>query len=172
MATAERCDARIARGGMELVELRRPGELPGERMLASARPDQEHLHTRTLASAVDGFESATDREGKRQMLEPGLDKHLWESWWEQFDEDVQTSPGEALSELDGLIAQMLEARGYAIDDPVMREGDDRDVVADFLAAREITRAVEQDKVDPEDIDTAIGNYRELYEFLIEDRAAP
>ena len=24
------------------------------------------------------------------MLEPGLDKHLWESWWQQFDEDVQT----------------------------------------------------------------------------------
>jgi hypothetical protein len=107
------------------------------------------------------------------MLEPGLDKHLWESWWQQFDEDVQTSPDEALPELDGLIAQMLEARGYALDDPVVREGDDRDVVADFLAAREIARAVEQGKeVDPEDIETAIENYRELYEFLIEDRAAP
>jgi hypothetical protein len=158
---------------MELVELRRPGELPGERMLASARPDQEHFHTRTLASAVDGFESVTDREGRRRMLEPGLDKHLWESWWQQFDEDVQTSPGEALSELDGLIAQMLEARGYALDDPVSREGDDRDVVADFLAAREIARAVERgNEVDPEDVETAIENYRELYEFLIEDRAAP
>jgi hypothetical protein len=107
------------------------------------------------------------------MLEPGLDKHLWESWWQQFDEDVQTSPAEALSELDGLIAQMLDARGYAIDDPVVREGDDRDVATDFLAARDITRAVEQGKeVDPEDVQTAIENYRELYEFLIEDRAAP
>jgi hypothetical protein len=107
------------------------------------------------------------------MLEPGLDKHLWESWWQQFEEDVQTSPAEALSELNGLIAQMLEARGYAIDDPVVREGDDRDVVADFFAAREITRAVEQGKeLDPEDVETAIENYRELYEFLIEDRAAP
>jgi hypothetical protein len=86
---------------------------------------------------------------------------------------VQTSPDEALPELDGLIAQMLEARGYALGDPVVREGDDRDVVADFLAAREIARAVEQGKeVDPEDIETAIENYRELYEFLIEDRAAP
>ena len=27
-------------------------------------------------------------------------------------------------------------------------------------------------IDPEDIETAIENYRELYEFLIEDRAAP
>jgi voltage-gated potassium channel Kch len=107
------------------------------------------------------------------MLEPGLDKHLWESWWQQFDDDVQTSPAEALQELDGLIAQMLEARGYAIDDPVTRAGDDRDVVADFLAAHEIAEAVDRGKeVDPEDIETAIGNYRELYEFLIEDRAAP
>ena len=107
------------------------------------------------------------------MLEPGLDKHIWESWWQQFDEDVQTSPSEALSELDGLIAQMVQARGYAIDDPVASEGDDRDVVADFLAAREVTRAVEEGKeVDPEDIQTAIENYRELYEYLIEDRAAP
>jgi hypothetical protein len=107
------------------------------------------------------------------MLEPGLDKHLWESWWQQFDEDVETSPAEALPELDGLIAQMLEARGYAMDDPVVVEGDDRDVVADFLAAREITRALEQGKeIESEDIETAIENYRELYEFLIEDRAAP
>ena len=59
------------------------------------------------------------------MLEPGLDKHLWESWWQQFDEDVQSSPAEALSELDGLISQMLEARGYALADPVVSEGDDR-----------------------------------------------
>jgi hypothetical protein len=73
------------------------------------------------------------------MLEAGLDKHLWESWWQQFDDDVQTSPGEALPELDRLIAQMLEARGYAIADPVMREGADRHVVAGFLAAHEIAR---------------------------------
>ena len=173
MAAAERGDAGVAGGGMELVEIRRLAEFPGERVLAPARADQKHLHTRTLASGVDEFETAANREGRRRMLEPGLDKHLWESWWQQFDEDVQTSPGEALPELDGLIAQMLEARGYAIDDPVVVEGDDRDVVADFLAAREIARAVEQGKeIEPEDIETAIENYRELYEFLIEDRAAP
>jgi hypothetical protein len=107
------------------------------------------------------------------MIEPGLDRHLWESWWAQFDEDVQTSPAEALSELDRLVEQMLEARGYALDDPVARGGDDRDVVADFLGAREITRALEAgNDVEQEDIDTAIENYRDLYEYLIEERAAP
>ena len=77
------------------------------------------------------------------MLEPGLDKHEWESWWQQFEEDVETSPAEALSELDRLTVEMLEARGYALDDPVVREGDDRDTVAEYSAAHEVTEAVEQ-----------------------------
>jgi hypothetical protein len=108
------------------------------------------------------------------MLEPGLDKHEWESLWQSLEEDLETAPAEALPELDRLVAQMLEARGYAIDDPVVREGDDRDIVADFLAAREITRLVERgaDDVSPGDIATAINNYRELYEYLIVERSPP
>jgi hypothetical protein len=107
------------------------------------------------------------------MIEPGLDKHLWESWWQQFDEDVQDSPAEALPELDRLIAQMLEGRGYGLDDPVARAGDEREIVADYLGAHEITRAVESGaKVDQEDIDTAIGNYRAVYEHLIVERGTP
>jgi hypothetical protein len=107
------------------------------------------------------------------MLEPGLDKHEWESVWQQLEEDIETDTAEALPELDRLIEQMLNARGYAIDDPVVREGDDRDVVADFLAAREITRAVERGgDVPSEDLEVALENYRSLYEYLIVDRAPP
>jgi hypothetical protein len=104
------------------------------------------------------------------MLEPGLDRHLWQSWWEQFEDDVQTSPADSLGELDGLILQMLDARGYAIEDPVVSEGDDRDIVADYQAANEIMQAVNDGKdIEKEDIDRAIANYRELYEYLIEER---
>jgi len=107
------------------------------------------------------------------MLDPGLDKHLWESWWQQFEEDVQTSPGEALSELDGLILQMLEARGYAIEDPVVREGDDRDIVAEYFAAHAVTELLEQGTdVSEEDIADAIEGYRALHDYLIVERAAP
>jgi hypothetical protein len=107
------------------------------------------------------------------MLDPGLDKHLWESWWQQFEEDLQTSPAEALSELDGLILQMLEARGYAIEDPVVREGDDRDIVAEYLASHEIIEALEQGQdVPDEDIAAAIEGYRALHDYLIVERAAP
>ena len=107
------------------------------------------------------------------MLEPGLDIHEWESQWQQFEEDVETSPAEALPELDRLMEEMLQARGYAISDPVVRAGDDRDILAEFLAAREITRAVEQGKnVDPEDITEAIEHYRALHDYLMVERPAP
>ena len=66
-----------------------------------------------------------------------------------------------------------EARGYALDDPVAREGDDRDIVTEYVAAHEITEAVEQGKdVSREDIDLAIDGYRALHDYLLAERAAP
>jgi len=104
------------------------------------------------------------------MVEPGLDKHEWESQWEQFQDDLESSPAEALPEVDELIYEMLEARGYAIDDPVAREGDDRDIVSEFLAARETTRRINNDEdVDPGDVAAAVEGYRSLFEYLIEER---
>jgi hypothetical protein len=107
------------------------------------------------------------------MLEPGLDKHEWESRWQQFEEDLASDPAEALPEINRLLEEMLEARGYALEDPVAREGDDREVVAEFLAARDVARAVDQGaNVAREDVKDAVENYRSLYEYLIVERAAP
>ena len=108
------------------------------------------------------------------MLEPGLDRHEWESRWASLEEDLGDSPRDVLPELDQLVEQMLEERGYAIEDPVVREGDDRDVVADFLAAREITRLAtdDPDAVSPGDLGLAVNNYREVYEFLLQEGASP
>ena len=106
-------------------------------------------------------------------MEPGLDKHEWESQWQQFEEDLESSPAEALPEVDRLVHEMLEARGYAIDDPVVSEGDDRDVVAEFVAAREITQLINNDEdVDPGDVAAAVEGYRSLYGYLIEERGPP
>jgi len=44
VAQPERGNTRIAGRGVEGREQWRLGELPGERVLASARPDQEHFH--------------------------------------------------------------------------------------------------------------------------------
>jgi hypothetical protein len=108
------------------------------------------------------------------MLEPGLDRHEWESRWQSLEEELEDSPRDVLPELDELVEHMLNERGYAIDDPVAREGDDREIVAEFLAAHEITQLVrdDPDAVSPGDVGAAVNGYRSLYEYLIEERAAP
>jgi len=143
-------------------------------MLAPTRTDQEHLHTRTLTSAVDGFESRAGGRRKEAMLEPGLDRHEWESRWQALEEPMADAPAETLPELDALVQQMLEERGYAIDDPVAQEGDDREIVAEFLSAREITRLLDErsDDVSPGDVAAAVNGYRSVYEYLLAERSAP
>jgi hypothetical protein len=108
------------------------------------------------------------------MLEPGLDKHEWESQWQQFEEDLETAPAEALPEVGRLIERILEARGFALDDPVVVQGDERDIVAEFLAARETTRLVEEgaEGVSPGDVAAAVNGYRAVYESLMAERGAP
>ena len=108
------------------------------------------------------------------MLEPGLDRHEWESRWESLQEDLEDSPRDVLPELELLVSQMLEERGFAVDDPVASEGEGREVVADFLSARETTRllADDSDAVSPGDVAAAVNSYRAVYEFLLEEYTAP
>ena len=70
--------------------------------------------------------------------------------------------------------EMLEERGYALDDPVAREGDDREIVAEFSAAHEITRLVDAgaEGVPPGDVAAAVNGYRSLYEYVLTERSAP
>ena len=108
------------------------------------------------------------------MQEPGLSRHEWESEWAALQEQLEESPAGALTELDDLVERMLNERGYALDDPVAREGDEREVVVEFLAAREITRLVDEgsDAVSPGDVAAAVNGYRSIYEYLIAERSTP
>ena len=108
------------------------------------------------------------------MIEPGLDRHEWESEWQSLEEQLADAPAEALSDLDDLVERMLVDRGYSVADPVAREGDDLEVVAEFQAAREITRLVEarSEDVSPGDVAAAVNGYRAIFDYLIEERSAP
>ena len=108
------------------------------------------------------------------MQEPGLDRHEWESEWASLQEQLEDSPADVLPELDDLVARMLNERGFAVDDPVASEGDEPEVLSDFLAAREITRLVGDgaEGISPGDVAAAVNGYREVYEYLIAARSTP
>ena len=106
------------------------------------------------------------------MYEPGLDRHEWESEWQALEDDLREDPAAALPELDGLVARMLEESGYDLTDPVAGEGDEREVVTEYLAAHEITHAAERDsgELSPGDVAAAINGYRAVFAHLLTIRA--
>ena len=52
------------------------------------------------------------------------------------------------------------------------EGDDAEIIRSFEAAREIARLAEAGDADPGDVGAALENLREIYDYLVQDRAAP
>jgi hypothetical protein len=106
------------------------------------------------------------------VYEPGLDRHDWEGEMQALEEQLSESPAEALPELDALVGRMLDEAGYDLSDPVVREGDEREVVSEFLAAREITQLEERGnaEIGPGDVGAAINGYRAVFDHLVSSRA--
>ena len=106
------------------------------------------------------------------MQDPGLDRHEWASRFEAIEPDVHDDPQGALPELRRLVEEMLEERGYAPGDPVVREGDDPEVIATFESARELALRCETGEADPSDVGEAIHGFTAVYEYLNAERSAP
>jgi uncharacterized protein (UPF0297 family) len=106
------------------------------------------------------------------MSDPGLDLHEWETRWAELQELAENAPDEALPEIVRAVEEMLTERGYNLENPVAVEGEDPDLVRDFLAAREIARAAETTEVEREDIETALEDLAEIHDYITEDRAPP
>ena len=105
------------------------------------------------------------------MYDPGLSLHDWESEMASLEDDLHTDPAETLPELDNLVRRMLEESGYDLRDPVAREGEEREVVADYLAAHEIRMAVEKDsdEISPGDVGAAVTAFLELFQYVVATR---
>jgi hypothetical protein len=106
------------------------------------------------------------------MVEPGLDLHEWATRWQELQDLAADDPAETLPEIVRFVQQMLTERGFNLSEPVTAEGEDSEVVRDFLAARDVANVVEAGAAEPEDISLALDNLREIYEYLVTDRAAP
>jgi hypothetical protein len=106
------------------------------------------------------------------MTDPGLDLHEWETRWSDLQEQAADAPDEALPEVVRLVEEMLADRGFDFENPVVVEDESRDIVSDFLAARDIARAAETTKLDQEDIQTALDDLGEIHDYLVEERPGP
>jgi hypothetical protein len=107
------------------------------------------------------------------MYDPGVDRHEWESEWQSLEDDLRDDPAAGLPELDRLVGRMLEQSGYDLTDPVAAEGQEREVVAEYLAAHELVDAAERDsdELSPGDVAAAVNGLRAVFDHIVTTRAA-
>ena len=90
-----------------------------------------------------------------------------------LEPELADAPAEALPELGDLVQRMLVERGYDVTDAIVREGEEREVVAEYLAAREVSDRLERgEDVSPGDVGAAVNGLRALYDYLVSGRQAP
>ena len=174
VALSEAGDPGIPGGGVERLEARALGDLPGERVLATPGADDQDPHAPSLlaASASQNVFQTLPARHLFGVVEPGLDRHEWETEWQALEPLVADSPAEALSELDELVERMMAARGLPVAQDAVEEPPEPELLAEFLEARRITRLVESgEAVDPGDVGAAVAGYRNLYARLLEAHPA-
>jgi hypothetical protein len=107
------------------------------------------------------------------VREPGIDEHEWSSRYEAIDEDLRTAPVESLSDLDDLVAEMMEARGIPLEERDGEEVSEPETIRQFAEARRVTRQIDRgDDFDPGDVANAIDAYRSLYDYLLNVAPTP
>lgn len=104
------------------------------------------------------------------MVEPGLDRHEWESEWASLEEDFDGDPADSLRAVHELITRMLRERQILDDDLVAVEGADPELVGPWAAARDLVQRLDAGlDVEETDVREALEGYRELFPTLREDR---
>jgi hypothetical protein len=108
------------------------------------------------------------------MFEPGLDLHEWQTRWEELQEQAADEPDGALPEIVRFVRGMLESdRRFDLSDPVLDEGQDPEIVRNFLAAEDTALRIESGAdLEQADVQAALDDLREIYEYVVADRAAP
>src|SRR5439155_21246384 len=103
-------------GGVERLEARALGDLPGERVLATPGADDQDPHAPSLlgASASQNVFQTLPARHLFGVVEPGLDRHEWETEWQAREPLVADSPAEALSELAELVERGMAGRGLPV----------------------------------------------------------
>ena len=107
------------------------------------------------------------------MLEPGLDRHEWETQWQALEPLLEDSPTEALPEAVALVGTILDEIGLDPDDDTRLAEDWGELLLEFRRARETARTLDAGgDFDPGDVGAAVRGLQTVYDELLAEYRAP
>jgi hypothetical protein len=136
-------------------------------------------YDRTVDEIGSRREAEAELEERERRVEglairplPAGDRERWAADWRSVQAQFVDDPGGAIREADGLIQQVMEARGYPVADFDRRVADisvdHPDVVEHYRVAHEIaSRPTDRTMSDTEALRQAMVHYRALFESLLE-----
>jgi len=136
-------------------------------------------YDRTVDAAPKRREAEAELEERRRRrqqldirpLDPATRERYARAWTETQSRFVD-SPSESIREADVLVVQVMRDRGYPTEDFEQRTADvsvdHPEVVQNYRAAHEISRANDQGGASTEDLRRAMVHYRALFEDLLVD----
>jgi len=97
--------------------------------------------------------------------------------WQQVQARFVDDPERSIALADALLAEVMKARGYPVENFEQRAGDlsveHPELVANYRAAHEIAERRAQGRADTEDLRSALLGYRNLFDELLHaDAGAP
>jgi len=119
-------------------------------------------------------ELAARRERVRKLEIRGLtaeEERGFADAWKRTQGRFVDEPSRAIGEADGLVKELMQARGYPVGDFEQRAADvsvdHPNVVTNYRAAGEIATRNDRGKATTEDLRQAMVHYRSLFEELLE-----
>ena len=135
--------------------------------------EYEHVVTDS-GSRRDAEQELAGREKRRAALDiRPLDRDARDDYvaaWEHVQAGFVDSPTEAIGRADHLVQQVMNDRGYPVDDFDQRAADisvdHPEVVADYRAAHDISLRNDAGEATTEDLRLAMVHFRSLFDDLL------
>jgi hypothetical protein len=139
-------------------------------------------YDRTVADSPSRREAESElseREKRREELDirplERSSRDRYASQWQNTQAAFVDNPEDAVADADRLIQQVMRERGYPVDDFDQRASDlsvdHPDVITNYRAAHDISRANDRGNASTEDLRTAMVHYRALFAELLETEPA-
>jgi hypothetical protein len=152
----------------------------GERLKQRFGPEYDR-QVEAAGSETKAQAELLKREKRVEKLEirslPPEQREAFAADWQQVQARFVDDPERSIALADALLAEVMKARGYPVENFEQRAGDlsveHPELVANYRAAHQIAERRAEGKADTEDLRSALLGYRNLFdELLHSDAGAP